>query len=65
MPHALASNGRACHLYAALITYNTFIADVLILTTVTLPVPRRTEDGLAEKPVFLGAQAAVVNGFWF
>jgi hypothetical protein len=65
VPHALAANRRACNLYTALVTYNTLISDVFILATVTLPVPRRAENRLAEKPILLGAQAAIVDGFWF
>jgi hypothetical protein len=59
--HSLPPYGGARYLNTALVTYNTTIADVLILSTVTLPITCRPEDGLAEQAVLLWTQAAIID----
>ena len=61
VPHALAAHLRACHLDAALVADDALVADALVLAAVALEVLRRTEDLLAEEPVLLRLQRAVVD----
>ncbi len=63
VPHALATNRRACNLNPALVARQALVADVLILPAVALPVAGRAKDGLTEQSVFFRAEAAIVNGF--
>jgi hypothetical protein len=60
--HALATNLRARHLDAAALTHDALVADALVLAAVALPVLGRTEDALAEQPVLLRLERAVVDG---
>src|SRR5207237_7513337 len=62
VPHALAAHLLARHLDAAALADDALVADALVLAAVALPVLRRTEDALAEEPVALGLQRAVVDG---
>ncbi|CAB4993013.1 unannotated protein [freshwater metagenome] len=62
--HALAPDLRARDFDAAALADDALEAHALVLAAVALPVLRRTEDLLAEQPVFLGLQRAVVDGFW-
>src|SRR5205085_9469101 len=62
MPHALAAHLLPGHLDAAALADDALVADALVLAAVALPVLRRTEDALAEKPVALRLERAVVDG---
>ncbi len=62
VPHPLAANLGAGDLDAALVADDSLVAVSLVLSAVTFPVPRRTEDALAEKTVALRAERAVVDG---
>ena len=59
--HALAADLRARDLDAAALADDALVADALVLAAVALPVLRRTEDALAEQPVLLGLERAVVD----
>ena len=59
--HALAADLRAGDLDAAALADDALVADPLVLAAVALPVLGRTEDALAEEPVLLGLQRAVVD----
>src|SRR5207249_2963535 len=61
VPHALAAHLLPGHLDAAALADDALVADALVLAAVALPVLRRTEDALAEEPVALGLQRAVVD----
>src|SRR3989338_2470821 len=65
MAHALTADHRSGHLDAALITYNSFVADFLVLTAVTLQILRRPEDAFIKQAILLGLLGPVVNGFRF
>ncbi len=60
--HALAAHLRARDLHAAALAHDALVADALVLAAVALPVLRGTEDALAEEPVLLGLERAVVDG---
>src|SRR5205085_2072004 len=60
--HALAAHLGARDLDAAALTHDALVADALVLAAVALPVLGRTEDALAEQPVLLGLERAVVDG---
>ena len=60
--HPLAANLGAGDLDAALVADDALVAVALVLSAVAFPVPRRTEDALAEKTVALRAERAVVDG---
>src|SRR5207237_5046020 len=59
--HALAPDLRARDLNAAALADDALVADPLVLAAVALPVLGRTEDALAEQPVLLGLERAVVD----
>ena len=59
--HALAADLRARDLDAAALADDALVADALVLAAVALPVLGRTEDALAEQPVLLGLERAVVD----
>ena len=61
--HPLAAHLGASDLDAAALADDALEADALVLTAVALPVPGRTEDLLAEEPVLLRLEGAVVDGF--
>ena len=61
MAHALAADLRARDLDAAALADDALVADALVLAAVALPVLGRTEDALAEEPVLLGLERAVVD----
>src|SRR5439155_3378910 len=60
--HPLAADLRARDLHAAALADDALVADPLVLAAVALPVLRGTEDALAEEPVLLGLERAVVDG---
>ena len=60
--HPLTPNAGVGYFHSTFLTYDAFVADLLVLPAVALPVSGRAEDGLAEEPVFLRAQATVVDG---
>ena len=60
--HALAAHLGAGDLDAAALADDALEADPLVLAAVALPVPGGTEDLLAEEPVLLGLEGAVVDG---
>src|SRR5690606_13030386 len=60
--HPLAAHAGAGHLDATALTDDALEADALVFAAVALPVPGRTEDLLAEEPVLLRLQGAVVDG---
>src|SRR5699024_8195030 len=59
VPHPLTADLGAGHLDAALVTNNTLITDLLILSASTLPVLSRTEDFLTEQTVAFGFQGTI------
>src|SRR5262249_14542280 len=59
--HALAAHLGARDLDAAALADDALEADALVLAAVALPVLRRTEDLLAEEPVLLRLERAVVD----
>src|SRR5262245_20241421 len=59
--HALTAHLRPGHLDAAALADDALVADALVLAAVALPVLGRAEDLLAEQPVLLGLERAVVN----
>src|SRR5215207_58062 len=61
VPHTLATHLLPRHLDAAPLADDALVADALVLAAIALPVLRRTEDALAEEPVPLGLQGAVVD----
>src|SRR6202034_1858385 len=60
--HPLAPHLGPSDLDAAALADDALEPDALVLAAVTLPVPGRTEDLLAEEPVLLRLQGAVVDG---
>src|SRR5206468_4810646 len=60
--HALTAHLLAGHLDAAALADDALVTDALVLAAVALPVLGRTEDALAEEPVALGLERAVVDG---
>src|SRR5204862_1348759 len=60
--HPLAADLRPGDLDAAALADDPLVADPLVLAAVALPVLGGTEDALAEEPVLLGLQRAVVDG---
>ena len=60
--HALAAHLRARDLDATALADDALEPDALVLAAVALPVLRGTEDLLAEEPVLLGLERAVVDG---
>ena len=63
VPHALTTHLGARDLDTAALADDALEAHALVLAAVALPVPGRTEDLLAEEPVLLRLQGAVVDGF--
>src|SRR5581483_7536146 len=62
--HPLAANLGAGHLDTAPLTDDALEPHPLVLTAIALPVPRGTEDLLAEEAVLLRLQGAVVDRLW-
>ena len=62
--HPLAPHLGAGDLDAAALTDDALEPDPLVLAAVALPVPGRAEDLLAEEPVLLRLERAVVDGLW-
>src|SRR5207249_1246684 len=60
--HTLAPHLGQRHLDAAAIADHAAVADPLVLAAMALPVLHRTEDALAEQPVPLRFEGAVVDG---
>ena len=60
--HPLAADLRTGDLDAAALADDPLEADALVLAAVALPVLGRTEDLLAEEPVLLRTEGAVVDG---
>ncbi len=65
MPHPLAADGSAGHFNAALIAGDAFVAGILVLTAITLPIAGRAKNRLTKQAIFFRPQAAVVDGFRF
>ena len=63
VPHALAADLRPCDFNAALVADDALVADALVLPAVALEVLLRAEDLLAEEPVLLRLERAVVDRF--
>ncbi len=61
VPHALPAHLGARDFNTATVTHHAFVADLLVLAAVALPVLGRAEDAFAEKPILLRAQRAVVD----
>src|ERR1700704_5599368 len=59
--HVLAADLGAGDLDAAALADDALVAHALVLAAVALPVLGRTEDALAEEPVLLGLERAVVD----
>ena len=62
VPHALTAHGGLGDLHAAALADDALEAHALVLAAVALPVPGGTEDALAEEPIHLGLERAVVDG---
>src|SRR5690606_34380072 len=60
--HPLAADLRAGHLDAAALADDALEADALVLAARAFPVPGGAEDALAEEPVLLRLEGAVVDG---
>ena len=60
--HAVAADLAARDLHAAALADDALEPDPLVLAAVALPVPRGTEDALAEQAVLLRLQGPVVDG---
>src|SRR5699024_2236709 len=52
MSHTLTADAGLRNFHSTPVTYNAFVADLLIFTTVALPVFARSEDPLTEQTVF-------------
>ena len=63
MPHAFTANFGTRNFNSATIADNAFITDTLIFTAMALPIARRAEYALAEKPVALWFQRTIIDGF--
>ncbi len=61
--HAIAADARERHLDAATVADHALVLDALVLAAGALPVPRGTEDALAEETAFFRLEGAVVDGF--
>src|SRR5262249_21167989 len=59
--HALAPDLRARDLHTAPLADDALEPDALVLAAIALPVPGGPEDLLAEEPILLGAQRAVID----
>src|SRR5262249_26206655 len=59
--HALTAHLGPRDLHTAALADDALVADALVLAAVALPVLGGTEDALAEEPVLLGLQRAVVD----
>src|SRR5213076_2652677 len=59
--HPLAAHLLARHLDPTALTDDALVANALVLAAVALPVLGGAEDALAEEPVLLGLQRAVVD----
>jgi hypothetical protein len=64
MAHPFTAYLGAGYLNAAALADDALKANALVLAAVALPVPSRTEDFFAEKPVLLRLERAIVNGLW-
>src|SRR2546425_1232614 len=62
VPHALAPHLGQRHLDATAVADHAAVPDALVLAAVALPVLHRAEDALAEQPVPLRLEGAVVDG---
>src|SRR5260370_27821670 len=59
--HPLAAHLGECHLHAAAVADHPAVADALVLAAVALPVLHGAENALAEQPVALRLEGAVVD----
>ena len=62
--HPLTTHLGPGDLYATAFTDNALEAHPLVFTAVAFPVPRGSENLLAEQTVTLGLECAVVDGLW-
>jgi hypothetical protein len=62
LSHALAAHLRERDLHTALVAHVTAVANPLELPAVAFPVLHRAEDALAEQPIPLRLEGAVVDG---
>ena len=65
MPHPLTSDLSLGYFNPAVFTDNAFMANTLVLTTVTFPVFLRSKNFLAKQPLFFWFQGSIINGFRF
>ena len=65
VPHPFAAHRRAGNFHATFVANDPFIADILVLAAVTLPIALWAKDRFTEEAIFLRAQTPVVDGFWF
>ena len=63
MTHALSADGCLGDFHAASVADHALIADLLILTTMTLPVLLGSKNLLTEQAVSFRLQGSVVDGF--
>ncbi len=63
--HAFTSHNRVSDFHTTLITDDSFIANLLVFATVTLPVFRRPENFFRKQSALFWLLRAVVNRFWF
>jgi hypothetical protein len=65
MTHPLAPYALASYLHTAFIAYDPPISNLLILSTIALPILGRAEYRFAEKTILLRPQSTVVDGLGF
>ncbi len=65
MTHALAANYRACDFDSTLLTYNSFVANTFVFSTVTFEITLRTKDALVKESIFLTALGTIVDRLGF
>ena len=63
--HADTAYFRSGNFNTTLLTDNTLVAHLFVLTTKTLIISYRSKDLRTKKPVTLRFERTVVDGFWF
>ena len=65
MPHSFASYRGTGDLNSALVADDSFIANILVLAAIALPIFSGAENRLTEQSVFFRPEPAVVDSFRF
>ncbi len=63
MAHTLTTHALRCHLNAALVTDNAFVAYALVFATGAFPIFHGAKNALTKKTITFWAQCAIVDGF--